>query len=505
MSYNSRYVLDVIRALISNAGESSQKYSALRHMLVLPPGESIRIPLVDAFGQPPESNSKATTRSRYKFGNSAVKGPLPPCIAWPVDVPPMRAIAAERASGSGRQNARVPCRIHLFFGDDPKAIAALERLADDVDGIRGDFNIALFGDHPPFPHGVFFQSRQTLHDERVARLDSWLCTLHWWTWAWTECPFRVQPNIVIGNRTHATDRRDDAVTSKLAFSIFDTDPFAASAAILSLMLQFADLLPPLFWDADYPDVPRPNELCPQVVASMADHFVRCTTRFLQSHKSEKLHMACSHPVKAGSPAESKFWRELTAIGRSTNEAGAQIRRYGPPLARGLEQFGLDSTGVLSIVHCAGPSGGGPSYVMPTWEQCKVALQRDALRLTQWKGVSEELRKRRVDTLPERPGANVAHGKTDDPSKLHPAVTIDEMILRLEEMTPPFDRENGEWVSNTVAAKLDHVKARSLANYRRDGIANKSNNLGRDPSGRVWRRPGLDHSHPWYLRSSLRNA
>lgn len=87
----------------------------------------------------------------------------------------------------------------------------------------------------------------------------------------------------------------------------------------------------------------------------------------------------------------------------------------------------------------------------------------------------------------------------------PAEERVQLIEQLEKSTPQFDPDNGQWVRNSLAAKLEHVKTRSLANYRSVGISNKAKDIGKDLHGRIWRRPGMRHSHPWYLRSTLRNA
>jgi hypothetical protein len=70
--------------------------------------------------------------------------------------------------------------------------------------------------------------------------------------------------------------------------------------------------------------------------------------------------------------------------------------------------------------------------------------------------------------------------------------------------PLLDTTNGLWVSNKLAAKLDGVKTRTLADYRQDGSTNKDSTQGTDKDGRIWRRSGTRSSHPWYLKSSLKS-
>jgi hypothetical protein len=76
------------------------------------------------------------------------------------------------------------------------------------------------------------------------------------------------------------------------------------------------------------------------------------------------------------------------------------------------------------------------------------------------------------------------------------------ISALENSTLSFDATNGQWIKNKVAARIEGLETRTLADYRQDGISNPDRSLGRDKDGRIWRRPGTPTSHPWYLRSSL---
>ena len=78
------------------------------------------------------------------------------------------------------------------------------------------------------------------------------------------------------------------------------------------------------------------------------------------------------------------------------------------------------------------------------------------------------------------------------------------IEELEAQTPPFHRDSALWVRNTRAAKLEGVETETLKSYRYGGVHNTEKTLGRDPDGRVWRRPGTSNSHPWYLRSTLKS-
>ena len=81
----------------------------------------------------------------------------------------------------------------------------------------------------------------------------------------------------------------------------------------------------------------------------------------------------------------------------------------------------------------------------------------------------------------------------------------EVPAELESTTPPLDRENGQWVSSTAAAKIESLKVDTLTDYRSEGIVTADKRLGRDRDGRVWRRDGTLRSRPWYSRSTLKNS
>jgi hypothetical protein len=82
-----------------------------------------------------------------------------------------------------------------------------------------------------------------------------------------------------------------------------------------------------------------------------------------------------------------------------------------------------------------------------------------------------------------------------------AKRVKAALQELKSTTPKLTTGDGIWVSNKLAAKLEGVKTRTLADYRCNGISNGL--LGRDHQGRVWRKPGTKNSHPLYLRSTLK--
>lgn len=386
MTYQAQFIKGVLRDLRKQAQRDAQRFSSLKHMLVLPSGEEIRIP-------PPEDGyaprDKITGSLRIMpFGETELVGPLPSNAHWPTEKP-LSAIVAEQETRPFKPCSQMPYRIHLFFGDNPRSMNALQAICDGLADIQRDVTRAIFGEASPFKDGVFFTSPESLHSDEVARLDSWLCTVVWWAWSVVDSPIHTKPRIAYANSAHETDRRDDAVKSELAFSLLDTDVFTATAVTIELLLRFCDKSPPMFWDADYPDVPDPQAMEHSDVADLADRFIRFVIQYLQRHNFESLIASEARRGRdSGETMSDDFAKRAMEAGRATHTAAAQIRRYGPALAGGFERYGYDSARVLSIVHCAGPAGGGPAYVGPTWEEARVAIQQASIRLRQHlRGVS----------------------------------------------------------------------------------------------------------------------
>lgn len=81
---------------------------------------------------------------------------------------------------------------------------------------------------------------------------------------------------------------------------------------------------------------------------------------------------------------------------------------------------------------------------------------------------------------------------------------DDTLETIERNTPALDKNGGTWVSNKRAASLEGVETTTLKQYRYDGEHTDNMMFGRDKDGRIWRRIGKPNSHPWYLRSSLKD-
>ena len=407
------FVLDALRDLQSRAEANAKNYPGLRHMLVLPPGESIRVPPPSGcrpLGVGRQQRKYATVR----FGETELVGKLPPRKSWPKGTKPLRAVVA---GPSDRRNphAEQPYRIHLFFDGNAGGFKRLQSLADDLAGIRQDVTRALSGNDTLLPCNVFYADGYSGHDEKASRLDSWLCTVHWWAWFWTECPFRTRPRVVHASRTYETDPRDEAVKSKLAFSLFDADVLAASAATLSLILGFFEEPPVLYGFAEYPYVPKPDEMLPVEVASLSERFIRYVAKYLEGKASGNPLAVAADPSLPGSVAEGGILDHLKDANGGRNKAAARIWRYGPALAAALKRYDCNSEGVLSVVQTAGEGGGGPSEVLPTWEQTRAALQQDANQLR--RGNTSRLPQPKVsnapaDTQPSREPRQISSARPD---------------------------------------------------------------------------------------------
>ncbi len=89
---------------------------------------------------------------------------MPPHASWPNKFEPWRAIVAENGH---RPNTRNPYRIHLFFGSNSTAFNALQKLADDLDGIRKQVMQAINGDSRQIRDDVFFSSSDRIRCARA--------------------------------------------------------------------------------------------------------------------------------------------------------------------------------------------------------------------------------------------------------------------------------------------------------------------------------------------------
>lgn len=74
--------------------------------------------------------------------------------------------------------------------------------------------------------------------------------------------------------------------------------------------------------------------------------------------------------------------------------------------------------------------------------------------------------------------------------------------------PPLDTSSPDWMKNKDAARHESVESATLSSYRQAKLARyvaKDKMSGIDRDGRMWRRPGLPRSHPWYYKPSLKSG
>lgn len=88
--------------------------------------------------------------------------------------------------------------------------------------------------------------------------------------------------------------------------------------------------------------------------------------------------------------------------------------------------------------------------------------------------------------------------------LSPSTTDDARLLEIKPLVETFSDTDGTWVKNVVAAKMEGLEPSTLGDYRVRGIRNADKLWGIDRYHRIWFHPGTIHSHPWYLKQSLKS-
>jgi hypothetical protein len=243
---DTRFCKTALLALRGRAEKAASDCLPLWHMLVLPEGESLWVPErrgchgVGSFRSEP-------TGPKCTFGTSHLIGPLPPTVSWPHGLEPVCAVVAEQEFVPYRPLVYKPYRVHLFFGHG-EGQTAFESLAEEMVNLSTDVNRALalrLG-------GVFYYANDSIHGEKAASLDSWLCTIHWWAWKATDSPLHTSPKVVFGGTGIESHRMDEAVGQKLSYSVVNCDVFTATARTIDLFLRFFDVQPNLVYAVDYP-------------------------------------------------------------------------------------------------------------------------------------------------------------------------------------------------------------------------------------------------------------
>jgi len=286
-------------------------------MLVLPPEESIRVSSHSGFdprGLGFERPVKRKKSVMYQFGESKIFGPLPPASSRPKGIEPLRAFVVGEKLGSNSPYVQEPYRMHLFFGGNADAFNNLQVLANDLSGLRADVERAL-------PGKVFCAANRD--DDDIASLDSWLCSIHWWAWIWTGCPYRTKPQVVYAGRTYPTDPGDDAVKSKLSFSMFDCDVLAASAATLSMILGFLE--EPSEGIRPCPAQPDVPEVAP--------------------HDTQTRGIEDGSQTAAKTDAMLATWNALTDRQRNCMRAMLELRAFDPDSRRGAAEIAVKAEGL----------------------------------------------------------------------------------------------------------------------------------------------------------------
>lgn len=209
MASHSAFTRSVLIDLENSARSSAKNHSELRHMLVLPPGEFVRIPTLRQF-----RNQDMPLRRRplttCKFGATELVGSLPTKALWPNGMRPYRAVSVKLEISPFELFVQYPIRLHLFFGQGDRALRCFKELADKVSKLLTVAGTPFLGDSSLRPRDVFFLERDKLHGKNVRALDLWLCTIHWWAWYWTDSPF---------GQLHESNSRDKPTTANPSVSL----------------------------------------------------------------------------------------------------------------------------------------------------------------------------------------------------------------------------------------------------------------------------------------------
>lgn len=242
------FIRTALERLKDRAVRAEKKYPPLHHMLVLPPGETLRFPLlgVRALGMDRPATAVA-------FAGTKVGTRLPPRSCWPTGLLPALPIAI---GGNGPKSGvpkTEPYRVHLFFGD-AKGLRTLKSLASEVVALRSARSRGL-GRSIGSNHVRLAQiciPNDVLCTDAAAALDAWLCTIHWWAWKVVDSPIHGCPKVLLGTDAIEAEFVEPAVRDQLSFSYFPLNVFAMTAAMIDLLVRFQEVPPIGGWDSTYP-------------------------------------------------------------------------------------------------------------------------------------------------------------------------------------------------------------------------------------------------------------
>lgn len=237
---------DLLHRINVYANESGSLY----HMLVLPEGETLKVPVI---GGHPIGSGNHQPPGPFEFGKSKVVSKLPPEGCWPSGLQPLQAVSVDQEFSPYRPLAREPYRVHLFFGRDETALTTLQSFCAEIVDLSEELRRAVYGNANGTGFGqLIYSAGDCIHDENTEILDRWLCTIHWWAWKVTDSPIHVQPQIVFGQKGIPTTFSDRAVQQKFAFSWIEQDVFHCSVETLRFFLRFMELPPCVTYASTYP-------------------------------------------------------------------------------------------------------------------------------------------------------------------------------------------------------------------------------------------------------------
>jgi serine/threonine-protein kinase len=234
---------DLIKRII----QTDASNQSLFHMLVLPRGKSVRIPL--AASQPIGSRD-CPPPGLFTFGVSKIATPLPPKECWPELLPPLRAVTVDQDFHPYKPLSREPYRVHLFFGHDESAVQNLLKILKEIIGLDEDLQRAVFGRVSQLSE-LIFNPKESRHGDDEVVIDRWMCTLHWWAWKVKGAPFSTRPQIVFGNKGIPTNFLDPAIGEKLAFSWIEQNIFSCTIEVLRIFMKFMDEPPNMAYSSMY--------------------------------------------------------------------------------------------------------------------------------------------------------------------------------------------------------------------------------------------------------------
>ncbi|MBN1341505.1 MAG: hypothetical protein JXQ73_02440 [Phycisphaerae bacterium] len=225
--------------------------------------------------------------------------------------------------------------------------------------------------------------------------------------------------------------------------------------------------------------------------------------------------------------EERLPKAVAALDLRQDEHDRWTRYERPPMQPGSDGLPTSTLELLwELLHLTNDEkhvlGSGARFL----ERLEAALQvRDAeiVRADQERSrerhahALEAMRGRRRGMLYLRPRRSAADGQVQGGSTRKQSApmstTVDDTDVNYEKMIEDIgelDPNSGQWVTVTVAAKIEDLKTGTLADYRSRSLAKytaEDGKSGVDRDGRIWRRRlhGSTHTHPFYLKQTLKKS